>query len=85
MSIYAIVDTPQEVPLSPPDSFRGRSPSPRMDDYATFNDERRNSFQSPMLIEERRYRNKLASAKYRAKKVTHIYKSNHNNVLKIPF
>jgi hypothetical protein len=32
-------------------------------------EERRNSFQFPMSIEERRYRNKLASAKYRAKKV----------------
>lgn len=73
MSIYAIVDTPpqQDIPLSPPDSFKSRSPSlsPRMD-YATFsNDERRNSFQLPMSVEERRFRNKLASAKYRAKKV----------------
>lgn len=73
MSIYAIVDTPphhQDVPLSPPDSFKSRSPSlsPRLD-YATYNDERRNSFQLPMSVEERRYRNKLASAKYRAKKV----------------
>lgn len=71
MSIYSIVDTTLDIPLSPPDSFKSRSPtlSPRMD-YATFsNDERNNSFQLPMSVEERRYRNKLASAKYRAKKV----------------
>ncbi|KAI8075582.1 hypothetical protein BDF21DRAFT_423209 [Thamnidium elegans] len=67
MSIYAIVDTNQEAPLSPPDSFKSRSPSlsPNMD-YMHY--ERKNSFQLPMSVEERRYRNKLASAKYRAKK-----------------
>jgi hypothetical protein len=69
MSIHAIIDTPiDEIPLSPPDSYKSRSPtlSPRMDSPI---EERRNSFQFPMSIEERRYRNKLASAKYRAKKV----------------
>ncbi|GAA5808666.1 hypothetical protein MFLAVUS_002059 [Mucor flavus] len=67
MSIYSIVDTNQEAPLSPPDSYKSRSPSlsPNMD-YMNY--ERRNSFQLPMSVEERRYRNKLASAKYRAKK-----------------
>jgi hypothetical protein len=71
MSINAIVDhssTPiDEIPLSPPDSHKSRSPSlsPRMN----YTQERRNSLQLPMSIEERRYRNKLASAKYRAKKV----------------
>lgn len=78
MSIHAIVDshnlTPkhEDMPLSPPDSFKSRSPSlsPSMD-YMNYNsnNERRNSFQLPMSVEERRYRNKLASAKYRAKKV----------------
>lgn len=85
MSINAIVDrhniTPkaEDIPLSPPDSFKSRSPSlsPSMD-YMSYgnnssnnnnNGERRNSFQLPMSVEERRYRNKLASAKYRAKKV----------------
>lgn len=90
MSIHAIVDnnnvTPhcEDIPLSPPDSFKSRSPSlsPRMD-YLTYGSsshhqkeqqqlqhhERRNSFRLPMSVEERRYRNKLASAKYRAKKV----------------
>lgn len=90
MSINAIVDrhntTPkaEDIPLSPPDSFKSRSPSlsPSMD-YMSYgnnnnnnnninnncnNGERRNSFQLPMSVEERRYRNKLASAKYRAKK-----------------
>jgi hypothetical protein len=79
MSIHAIVDannaTPshEDIPLSPPDSFKSRSPSlsPRIDymTYSSNNSERRNSFQLPMSVEERRYRNKLASAKYRAKKV----------------
>lgn len=79
MSINAIVDhhniTPktEDIPLSPPDSFKSRSPSlsPSMDymSYGSNNSERRNSFQLPMSVEERRYRNKLASAKYRAKKV----------------
>ncbi|CAO3636232.1 unnamed protein product [Mucor fragilis] len=75
MSIEAIVDhnTTSELPLSPPDSFKSRSPtlSPNME-YMTCSSpttsERRNSFQLPMSVEERRYRNKLASAKYRAKK-----------------
>lgn len=71
MSIYSIVDTNQDAPLSPPDSFKSRSPSlsPNMD-YMNY--ERRNSFQLPMSVEERRHRNKLASAKYRAKKVIHL-------------
>ena len=77
MSIQAIVDannrtpTTEDAPLSPPDSLKSRSPSlsPCMD-YMSFNNgERRNSFQLPMSVDERRYRNKLASAKYRAKKV----------------
>jgi hypothetical protein len=75
MSIEAIVDhnTTSELPLSPPDSFRSRSPtlSPSMEyiSCSSPSSERRNSFQLPMSVEERRYRNKLASAKYRAKKV----------------
>ncbi|KAG2194061.1 hypothetical protein INT46_008213 [Mucor plumbeus] len=74
MSIEAIVDhnTTSELPLSPPDSFRSRSPtlSPNMEymSCSSPSSERRNSFQLPMSVEERRYRNKLASAKYRAKK-----------------
>ncbi|KAI9249287.1 hypothetical protein BY458DRAFT_525821 [Sporodiniella umbellata] len=63
MSIDAIVDNDERLPLSPPTSYAScsRSPSP---DYLQ---ERRNSH-PPMSAEERRYRNKLASAKYRAKK-----------------
>ncbi|KAI9481120.1 MAG: hypothetical protein EXX96DRAFT_565499 [Benjaminiella poitrasii] len=76
MSIQSIVDhsnttTPvEEMPLSPPDSYRSRSPtvSPRIDSMSYTPTERRHSCQIPMSIEERRYRNKLASAKYRAKK-----------------
>ncbi|CEP16100.1 hypothetical protein [Parasitella parasitica] len=75
MSIEAIVDqnTSSTLPLSPPDSFKSRSPtlSPNME-YMTCSipesSERRSSIQLPMSVEERRYRNKLASAKYRAKK-----------------
>ncbi|KAI8095096.1 uncharacterized protein B0P05DRAFT_524672 [Gilbertella persicaria] len=68
MSIHAIVD--HEAPLSPPDSFKSRSPtlSPQMEYMPCPEERRRNSLQLPMSIEERRYRNKLASAKYRAKK-----------------
>ncbi|OBZ89242.1 hypothetical protein A0J61_02721 [Choanephora cucurbitarum] len=61
----------QQAPLSPPDSFKSRSPSlsPQSEYMPCPTEERRrNSLQLPMSIEERRYRNKLASAKYRAKK-----------------
>ncbi|CAO3702584.1 unnamed protein product [Rhizopus stolonifer] len=81
MSIDAIVDN-ETLPLSPPSSYTSssRSPSP---DYLQ---ERRNSH-PPMSADERRYRNKLASAKYRAKKqesmksmsgkVSHLMNSNY--------
>ncbi|KAI8639963.1 hypothetical protein BD408DRAFT_391507 [Parasitella parasitica] len=75
MSIEAIVDhnTCSTLPLSPPDSFKSRSPtlSPNVE-YMTCSiptpSERRSSIQLPMSVDERRYKNKLASAKYRAKK-----------------
>ncbi|CAO3667963.1 unnamed protein product [Rhizopus microsporus] len=63
MAIDAIIDN-DTLPLSPPVSYKSssRSPSPEC-----ISQERRNSH-PPMSAEERRYRNKLASAKYRAKK-----------------
>lgn len=74
MSIKAIVDHEapmDEMPLTPPDCYNSRSPtlSPQVN-YISSIEERRNSIQLPMSAEERRYRNKLASAKYRAKKVS---------------
>lgn len=59
MSIDAIVDNHSALPPSPPNSCSSRSPSP---DYCG------KQPHPPMSAEERRYRNKLASAKYRAKK-----------------
>lgn len=59
MSIDAIVDNHSTLPPSPPSSCSSRSPSP---DYCG------KQPHPPMSAEERRYRNKLASAKYRAKK-----------------
>ncbi|KAI8969967.1 hypothetical protein BDF20DRAFT_888696 [Mycotypha africana] len=67
----AAATTINDLPLTPPSSCKSRSPTPsstERDDIQYDTRERRSSLQLPMSVEERRYRNKLASAKYRAKK-----------------
>jgi hypothetical protein len=76
MSIDAIVSN-DTFPLSPPESYSSLSPtlSPKLTSMVPPLHEHSHTVQNKqkeshhMSIEERRHRNKLASAKYRAKKV----------------